>query len=676
MTELQIPPCSSGEVLTFIFESNNLKKFLEHLLDSDQSLLKDVKSLQTNTENLFNSKKIIDEFIESQESERQKTSQLQNELNSVINRVEESEKKLKDIIDNGKIESLEKNVNSLNRINEDLVKKIDLLQKDINEKTSTIKSLENQINIHSELIDKNVEQNQNSQSIVVKKIQENNELTNQKLDLLKKQINDAKTTTNSKVTEIDDQVFKTNKIAKENSEKIKTLLGNNDTISEQVNNLVKQLNSLSMNNNRLDTDGNTPNNRKGTINQNMIINRLSTNNMNNIISDNNNSNDRNNEANNNSNNNDNVNNNNLNAANNNNRTSVINNNNHVIDGSNVNVGAFFVDEVLEDVRNNTESIKELKLVLEGALSGLDRSRLTEEELQKKLSRLSDDVTTATRNSQSIKLELLEKINTLPDWSQNMLKFELKNEKFNQSINTMQENLKTINLKVGAKAEKDNLDRKIMDVQSEISKYQLKMEESMRNLEIKTKVLLQKLYKEDDENQVSPMIVESIQRVSKETLMNLLTNSLTDHLENNDYLNNKFYEGEKNKNEINKLYESITSIRESVLDRNKVEEKLRNFSEFEFQFNIELKLLRKKIDEIVANIEGDQNKDDTDRDKDFATASLKDQIKQLGGLVKMLQVKQSEVTDNFDSVKKDLYLKIKKDLNCKFTIIFSFLIFIF
>eukprot|EP00340_Litonotus_pictus_P012514 CAMPEP_0170539178 /NCGR_PEP_ID=MMETSP0209-20121228/103761_1 /TAXON_ID=665100 ORGANISM="Litonotus pictus, Strain P1" /NCGR_SAMPLE_ID=MMETSP0209 /ASSEMBLY_ACC=CAM_ASM_000301 /LENGTH=687 /DNA_ID=CAMNT_0010841031 /DNA_START=67 /DNA_END=2127 /DNA_ORIENTATION=- len=337
------------------------------------------------------------------------------------------------------------------------------------------------------------------------------------------------------------------------------------------------------------------------------------------------------------------------------------NNNLNNEGGNFNVGSYFSHELFDEVKKNSDSIRDMRLVMEGTLSGIDKSRLKEEELLSKIRVLREDLYETSKNSDNIKIQLLEKISSLPDWSQNMLKFELKNDKFSQSLIMIQDNINNINSKVTAKAEKDHIDKKLLDLSSDISKYQLKIEENMKSLEIKTKVLIQKLHNKDEEDhRISPQMFESLVKISKETLTNILVNNLSDHLENNEFMKKQTEFVNFNKEEINRIYESITSIRDSQFDRNKLEEQMKRFSEFEFNSNMDIQWLKKKLNEIISNIEGDHHKDEDKHD--FNSSSLKEQVKQLAGLIRVIQIKQGEASEDFDTVKNDLYVKIKKDMN--------------
>ena len=77
--------------------------------------------------------------------------------------------------------------------------------------------------------------------------------------------------------------------------------------------------------------------------------------------------------------------------------------------------------------------------------------------------------------------------------------------------------------------------------------------------------------------------------------------------------------------------------------------------------MDIEILRKRVDEMFENIDGENNKNDGE-------SSLKEQLKKLNESVKNVMFKQDEYNDNFKNMKSDLYIKVKKDMNCKYLFI--------
>ena len=245
----------------------------------------------------------------------------------------------------------------------------------------------------------------------------------------------------------------------------------------------------------------------------------------------------------------------------------------------------------------------------------------------------------------------------------MLKFDLKNDKFAQNIQSLTDNFKMLQGKLSDKAEKESLDKKLLDISGENSKSYLKLEESIKNLEIKTRTLIQKIHKNDDENKVSPQIFETLVKITRESIDNILVNNLTDHLESNDLIKKYKLELSESKDEINKIYESITSIRENLTDKNKLEDKITQIKENEFNLNMEVKVMKKKLDEIIANFEGEAHKDDENE----RGTSLKDQLRKLNDEIKMMKFQADNSIAELKNFKGEISDRITKEFRCIFLI---------
>ena len=598
MLDFQTPPCSSNEILqyTFNFNHDNLKSYLDYLLQNDRYLLQELSTIKSKTDNIKDYKYIIDDLLGYKNISTDKLDELFISNQNILDKIKEIEKNSL----SNKLEALETNINSLNRLNEDNIRRIEITEKNNDEKANQIKSLSHRLKLQEELNLKSEEEH-NYKNELLKKITDSGNNTIDGMNRIKDNINLNKKKADERIVELEDSVFTLKKQNKEVNYKIKYLNDEADNLNVNINQLMP-------------------------IRSPKKSNKMNTGGVNSMEID----------------------------------LKMEGGGGGITDPSIINTINLEFSKIKLELENHL-------LLIEGSMSSNDRAKSITYQLEKDIKSVSEANDKTNSNLQKVKNSLDSKIESLPDYSKPILKLEMRIEAISSNINGLNDSFKYITKNIALKANKDELKKFFDELRLEMLNGIKKNDENLKNLEIKIKSLIQKQHNSDDGMKMTPNLFESINKIARDTMDNILGNNLTEYLSNND-LYKKNIEGTKiNKEDIDKIFQSITDIRDSSLDKDKVENKLNTINEKMFDLTVDNKMMKTNIDDLIKNINGD-GKDDNNHDVnklESSHLSLRDQVKNITSALRVSTEKVDKVKEKVDNMNSEILIRIKRDLNCKY-----------
>ena len=501
-----IPPISSKEATNFIFDNLKLKQFLDHILLTNERLYEEINKINLNIQENYVKK---EDFLLAIKQKEEEENNKQNKVSSLIQNQENIslslEKKvfeLNSIIT--KTTSNEKNIQKLNKTNDELFKKIDAITNNIDNVDNKITNVNKIVESHSKLLLQKDKESLTTIETIYSKIKESNELTNKRFDLINKSISDNKKTIDIKIIEVEDSIVIIGHLCKSSIDKITMNSPESDIEFNKLLNLANLDNNLRIENI-------FKNSNKDVITQNK---QYSQKNLQNLQS---------------------------------NQENI----NYVIPSN--------LNELPNEINN-------IKTVIEGTLSSIERLKLQYNKLENEVKLLKKDLEQEKYSRNDQILETQNRIKILPDHSRSILNLELKTENLTQTCEEINKHTKNLMNNISNKIDKDKFEYQLKDILIGFDESNSKVTKVIRSIELKLKEIQQKNnYKANsiDRNSVTDNINQAELRDGIDSYFN--SGQFAKEIEKSNIIKNLTTEGINVKNEVNNLYESLVNIRENAFD---------------------------------------------------------------------------------------------------------------
>lgn len=632
---------STSEVSEFTFTNTKLKLFLDFLASQNSTVMSDLKSLGSKFDDhsiQFSSARVKiaaleEKLMEEYQSNQQLTNRIQFLQDAISNLSQ----------DGSKLEAFEKNFYKHGRLIDDLFNQNEATKRDLISKEGSISKLESIVNNQTQLLDKVSKSNSNAPSESINnKFQDINENINQRFELVKKQVSEIKSNFIDKINEFDEKVNFVSRVSRDNADKLRSI------------------NSIDANNKdpetRLQQSGIANSNAiGGSFNQNIArpqgpsnSQRIGTQNNPNLE---------------------------ININNNGQQGSYFNQGGS---SNNANAGLTTLRSINEEDCNEgyeklNHRIKEFKLVLDGALSAIDRSRVAEENAENQIQQLISEVKEQANVISDLNLNMINRFQSLPDHSQPLLKLELKSENNTHNINNFGESIKILTAKIGSKVDKDYFDIKTNDMIGDTHSRLNNIDSAIRGLELKIREYSRKTSVHNGEStSLKPTDIDEIIKLSKETAELALQSKVSEILEKSVHFISMQETIALLKAETPLIYNSLNNIRDSLINKSEIQAQIDQIKHRVDSAEYNLTSHDIRIENISHQITGEAKEDivtifsnlSKKEIKDFVELPFKTQSKIIHFNFKLISERMDEQKNQVDQIKEDVIVRMKKDLNCK------------
>lgn len=189
----------------------------------------------------------------------------------------------------------------------------------------------------------------------------------------------------------------------------------------------------------------------------------------------------------------------------------------------------------------------------------------------------------------------------------------------ENFQKLSDKIRIVTLNLGYKVAREDLKTYSQHFDEELELINIRLEELGKGNYIKPKATISNTNQGHaiDTSNLASNINSAINKVSKETVINELELNLNNYLPNSEAFQKCMLNIELNKEEIDRIYESIVDIRKNVLERDAVAEGLGETNEKISKAEVNIRKLRLQLEELQRNLEGDAP---TDSDKPLISNS--------------------------------------------------------